>query len=174
MNFAKYLTRCHDAWQFRECILKKVAERPKITGPELSELLNISEMTISLAIAYLSTTGKIFPVDVENVGKSGNTLLSLKYISREYLLDKEAKKERANAEKERVKERIRQELTQEEITISSLACKLGEDEQIVQEAIADLEDAGEITDGQQVPDPREPNHRYITYVKGKTAHTAIN
>jgi hypothetical protein len=174
MHFVKFLTHCHHAWQLKERIRQKIAEQPEITAPKLSELLNITELTIFLAIAYLSTSGEIFAVGVEGVEKNGDKILSLKYVSREYLLDEEAKKERAKVEKERVKEHIRQELTEEEITIPALARKLGEDEQIVQEAIADLEDAGEITLGRQVPDPRAPNHRYITYAKSKTAQTAIN
>jgi hypothetical protein len=167
MNFAEFLIHCHHAWQVKESVRQKIIKQPGITIPELSRFFGMSDLTISLAIAGLSTSGEIFAIGAKDIGEKGDKILSLKYVSREYLLDEEAKKERAKVEKERVKERIRQELTEEEITIPALACKLGEEERIVQEAIADLEDAKEIRIGQPIQDPRALNHCYQTYAANR-------
>lgn len=160
MNFAEFLIHCHRAWASKEQAAKTIAEQEKISIPLLSGLLDLDELTATLAVAYLTWCG-----EVSVVGLSGGDKISPEFSSRRYLLDKE---NRLKAERKRVMERVRSELTEEYITIPALARKLGEKEDAVTQALADLAESGEeIETGRSIQATDGSNAFFPTYAKPK-------
>ena len=171
MNLLEFLIKCRQAWLVKKYVALMITDQKKTTIPALSKLLDMDNLTVSLAVTYLLYTKEISIASFIETKKSNKEELLPEYSSREYLLNKE---ERLKAEKKRVLERVRQALPEEEFTITALARELKEDEYAVLEAIADLSVLGEVADtGRSVRASDNSNVFFPIYVKSKTAQTAI-
>jgi hypothetical protein len=158
MKLVEFASCCHQAWYSKERIAKTIAQQGRIKIPLLSKLLNLDELTVSIAIAYLTCSGEISIVGYTSAGKKSEQIYA-EFSSCKYSLDKD-----------KLLERVKRELPDKAFTIPGLAHMLEENQYAILNAIAVLTETGEVIDtNQSVQASDGSNTFYPLYVKSKPA-----
>jgi hypothetical protein len=158
MKLVEFAACCHQAWYSKERIAKTITQQGRIKIPQLSKLLNLNELTVSLAVAYLTCNGEISIVGYTSARKKSEQIYP-EFSSRKYLLDED-----------KLLERVKRELPGKAFTIPGLARMLEEDQYAILNAIAVLTETGEVIDtGRAVQASDGSNTFYPLYVKSKPA-----